>query len=860
MRVSIDWLKQYVTVTESPAAVAKRLTGVGLVVETIQPLNPGVRGVIVGQVEALAKHPNADTLWVCQVDVGSPAAKLQVVTGAQNVRAGDRVPVAVPGATIAGGKELGVTNLRGVESHGMLCSPDELGIDEGHDGILILPPDVPIGADCVDLLGLDDTVLELDLTANYASHAQTLVGVAQEYAAATGQQVRWPQPQVAEAPGASVSERIQVQIAAPDLCYRFSGRMIEGVRIMASPPWMQKRLRAAGMRPINNIVDITNYVMLELGQPLHAYDYDQIGGKLLSARRAGNGEGLVTLDGQQRVLDEHVLVIADAAQPQGMAGVMGGGDSEVTDATTTIFLEAASFNNINNRRTARRFNLPSEAASRFTKGVDPSGTVRALDRAIALMAELGGGRVVPGTVDNYPRPFVPRVIPGRMSRLRTIMGLEVGMKQAVVHLEGLGFKVLAGEEIFADLPDPGAGPVWAAAHQVSPVPADPAAHAGWAGALKAEIRRAGDLVRKWAADEAEIILAVVPTRRLDLGIEEDLAEEIAREVGYDQIRATLPRGDASRGGRSRLAEVGLAVRHTLAGAGLDEVVTYGLVHPRVYDKLRFPAGHMHRRYLTLANPLYDERSTLRTTLVPSLLDVLQHNVNRQVRDLKVFEIGKVYWPEAGQQLPAERWFLGLAATGNVQAKGWDTPARPADFYYLKGHVESLLDALGIRKYRWLPAEVPFLHPGRTAKLEVQGRWAGVVGELHPEVQAGWDLPDRTYAANLDLAVLVDATVDIRPYRAVPRFPSAVRDVSFVIGTDVPAETLAGTIRATAGDLLEEVRLFDLYQGAPVPEGKRSLAYSLTYRAADHTLTDAEVDQVHGVVRKALAALGADLRS
>ncbi len=858
MQVSINWLKEYVTVTESPQEVARRLTAAGLTVEVIRPLNQGVRGVVAGLVEAMARHPQADTLWVCQVHTGERT--LQIVTGAQNVQVGDRVPVAVPGSTVAGGKELGVTNLRGVESHGMLCAPDELGIGEGHDGIMILPPDTPPGADCVELLGLDDTVLELDLTANYASHAQSMVGVAQEYAAATGQEVRWPQPRITETPGAHIRERMQVRIAAPDLCMRFAGRMIEGVQVQPSPLWMQKRLRAAGMRPISNIVDITNFVMLELGQPLHAYDYHQLAGSLLNARRAGNGEEMTTLDGNRRVMDENVLVIADAEKPQGIAGVMGGGESEVTAATTTIFLEAAWFHNINNRQTSRRYNLPSEAASRFTKGVDPSGMVRTLDRAMELMVELGGGRVVPGVLDVYPRAYAPRVIPGRMPRLRTIMGLEVGMQKAMTLLERLGFKMMAGEEILTDLADPGEGPVWAAAHQVSPVPQDEHAYAAWAEALRAEIRRAGELVKKWAADEAEIILAVVPTRRLDLGIEDDLAEEIARQVGYDEIVATLPRGNTTRGGRLREQEVVLAARRILAGAGLDEVMTYSLVHPKIYDRLRLPADDWRRQALTLANPLYDERSTLRTTIVASLLDVLQYNVNRQVRDLKVFEIGKVYWPVQDAVLPTEKWFLGLAAIGNMQAKGWGTPARPVDFYAVKGQVENLLDGLGIRDYRWVPATEAFLHPGRTAALEIGGRPAGLLGELHPEVQAAWDLSGRTYVANLDFAVLAEATVEIRPYRPVPRFPAALRDVALVIGQDVPADTLLATIRSAGGDLVEDVRLFDLYQGEQVAAGKRSLAYSITYRATDRTLTDAEVEAAHSQVRRALATLGAELRS
>nr|PZN41849.1 MAG: phenylalanine--tRNA ligase subunit beta [Bacillota bacterium] len=892
MRVSIDWLKEYVEVQEEPRQLAERLTGVGVKVEAITPLNQGVRGVVVGRVEGIERHPNADALWVCTVDVGRPE-RLTIVTGAQNVRAGDLVPVAVPGATIAGGKAIGVAEFRGFRSEGMLCSPEELGIDEGGDGILILPPDAPVGADAAQYLGLDDTVLELELTANYAAHCQAMLGVAQEYGALTGQTPRWPEPRVAEGPdpvtGApDIRDLIRIRIDAPDLCHRYAGRIIRGVKVGPSPGWLQARLRAAGMRPINNIVDVTNYVMLELGQPLHAFDYDRIAGREVIVRRARPGERIVTLDGQERVLDEEVLVIADGEKPQVIAGVMGAEDSEVRPETTTVFLEAAIFDGINNRRTSRRYGIFSEAASRFSRGVDPSGVIRALNRAAELIVQVAGGQVVAGVIDLYPRVAVPRLIPVRLRRLWTVTGLALEERQVKEYLERLGFAVLPAEDLlFTPAGEEGAGgdgdgaagggeaggadalaalaerdPVWAAMARVSPVPADPANRSAWLQAARQEIARARETVRPWAADEAGGLGAVGANPRLDVAIEADIAEEVARLHGYNRIEATLPQGPAVRGGRSPQAAITLRARRILAGAGLVEVMTHSLTHPRVFDRLGLPADSPLRQAVTIQNPLYEERSILRTLLAPALLDVAQYNVNRQVRDLQIFEISRVFHPRPGETLPREEERLGILALGQARPKTWDQPARPVDFYYLKGVVEHLLDSLGVPREAWRleAGTVPFFHPGRTALLFVGGEEVGCLGELHPDVQAAWDLPGRAYLAELRWAPIVEAVTEAPGYTPVPRYPAVGRDVAMVIGQEVPAARVEAAIRQAGGDLLEEVRLFDLYQGPPVPPGKRSLAYSLTYRAPDRTLTDAEVEAVHNRVRQALQDLGAELRS
>lgn len=940
MRVSYNWLKDYVAVDLSPRELAERLTARGVVVENLVSANPGVEGVVVGKVREIERHPDSDHLWVCQVDVGGGRV-LQILTGAQNVTAGALVPAAVPGSKLPG-MEMAVKKLRGLESHGMLCSEVELQVGDDGDGIMILPADQGLepGMDVAEVLGLNDWIMELDLTANYAAHCQSMVGVAQEVAALVGGEVILPETYTQDEPGTDAHDLIAVRIDAPELCSRYAARVVRGVKIGPSPLWLQARIRAAGMRPINNIVDIANFVMMELGQPLHTFDYRRIRGRQIIVRRAGPGERFTTLDEQERVLDENVLVIADGEGPVALAGVMGGLESEVTDETVDILIESAHFDNINNRRTALRYNLPSEAAKRFTKGVDPSGCILAADRAAQLMAELAAGTVVAGCVDVYPRPAVPPVILLRTDRANALTGLRLSPERMAEHLRSLGMAVLRPADLVADLAlgapeqgeeageDLGGRPVWTAVHQVSPVPADPEAYRTWAGAAWRALEEAGDRLEALAgggraeqagdeepvsgealagaghaasaeaghtehvgdeeqvrcgvsgrhdapagdeagadaeqagptAEGADILIVVAPTRRSDIAIEVDLIEEIARCEGYDQIPLELPTLPSTRGGRTHQAEAKLAARRALAGAGLTEVLTHSLVHPRIYDTLGLPADDPHRNFLTLANPMYDERSTLRTMLLPGLLDAVKYNANRQIRDLAIFEISHVYLPVPGQPLPDEPLVLGLAMTGNLAPLGWRSPEKPADFFALKGVVEHLLAELGVQGASFERSGDPVLHPGRQAALMLDGKPVGLLGELHPRVQEAWELPGRVYVAEIAFGPLVAAMAPQAVYRPVPRFPAVARDVAMLVDLDTPASRLEAAIREAGGDLLEDVRLFDLYQGDRLGEGKRSLAYRLTYRAADRTLTDAELEPVHNRVRNALHALGVELRS
>lgn len=891
MKVSYNWLMDYVDVDLSPQELAKRLTARGVVVETLTYANPGVEGVVVGRVVEMARHPNADTLWVCQVDVGGGKV-LQILTGAQNVTPGALVPAAIPGARLPG-MVMETKKLRGLDSHGMLCSEKELEVGDDGDGIMILPPeeDLEPGMDVSEVLGLNDWILELDLTANYASHCQSMIGVAQEVAALIGAGVIMPEIYTEDEPGTDVAKMVSIAIEDPDLCDRYTARIVRGVKVGPSPAWLQARLRAAGMRPINNIVDVANFVMLELGQPLHTFDYQKLknnkpesqrtgrdmrptagdsGAVQIVVRRAQPGEKITTLDQQERTLDSDVLLITEGGTPVAMAGVMGDLYTEVDEQTVDILIESAHFNNINNRRTALKYNLPSEAAKRFTKGVDPSGAVRAADRAAQLIAELAGGTVIRGHADLYPRPTVPPVIVLRTARVNELLGLTLTADLMTEHLRNLGFAVLTPADLASDLatgaPEPeeeegadlGGRPVWTAMHQVSPVPVDPEAYSAWAEAAWAALEKAGEQLD--AIGGLEALVVVVPTRRLDIAVEVDLVEEIARSEGYDAIPLELPRLESARGGRTPLAEQVLAARRALAGAGLDEVMTYSLTHPRVYDKLNLPAGHPARNYLTLANPMYEDRSTLRTLLMPGLLDTLSYNVNRQNRDLAIFEISHVYRPVEGQQLPDEPRMLGLALMGNLAPLGWNSPEKPADYYTLKGIIEHLLAVMDVQNWSVERGDHPSLHPGRQAALLVGDQVAGHFGELHPLVAQAWDLPGRVYIAEIDFAALAGAVRPLREYGGVPRFPAVSRDVALLVGHDLPASQVEATIRQAGGDLLEDVALFDLYQGERLAPGKRSLAFRLTYRAHDRTLTEADLEPVHNRVREALRELGAELRS
>jgi phenylalanyl-tRNA synthetase beta subunit len=920
MRVPYKWLQQYVAVDLPPQELAAKLTMAGLAVEDIDNLAPGFQGVVAGRINSITPHPNSDHLVVCRVDAGR---ELQLVTGAPNVYEGQAAAVALDGARLPGGQAIRRSTFRGVDSEGMLCSAQELGLDvalispEDREGIITLPPDAAPGADVAAVLGLNDVVLVLELTPNRAD-CLSVINVAREVAALTGAPLNLPAITVPE-DERRLADLATVAIEAPDLCARYVARLVSGVRIGPSPAWLQARLRAAGMRPINNVVDITNFIMLEMGQPLHAFDYDLLQQHAIIVRRAEPGEKLQTLDNVERELDAEMLVIADAARPVAVAGVMGGLDTEVTPETTNILIEAAHFDGASIRRTSRRLGLRSEASTRFERGVNLEGAAAAADRAAQLMAELAGGSVARGRIDCYVKQRRPVVIFLRPQRVNYLLGTDLApaaMKELLARLH------LRAEETGAVAARDGSG---AACRSAYPGNADPAAAVAGAGSRPEGIPIAdtgnymegipvgatsssrggiqlgdvdGPLESIPVADAGSrpegtpagdgdshgdgrqsgtgtpvshqsptsnfphltsILRVAVPAYRSDLTQEIDLVEEIARLYGYNNIPVTLPGNITAREKETPAQRCEEAGRQAAAAAGLAEVITYSFTGPRALDQLQLPPDHPWRRTVKVQNPLREEQSIMRPSLLPGLLEAAARNASRRVMPVAIFEMGRVFIPSP-RQLPDEPLHLGGLVMG-VTSRGWNWPAVEMDFYYLKGVVENILARAGGREITWeAAAAYPFLHPGRAATIHCGDATLGFLGEVHPDVLAALDLPARACVFELDWERAGNLDRRQVGYEPLPRFPAVERDLAVVVPAGVPAAAVASAIQEAAGAMLRVCTLFDVYQGAPVPAGYRSLAYSLVYQLPDRTLTDAEVNAAQERVQAALQdRMGATLR-
>jgi len=814
MNVSLKWLSDYVDLDGHGAEdIAARLTNGGIEVDAADPRNKGVQGVVVGHVLTREKHPDADRLSVCTVDVGA-GEPLVIVCGAPNVAAGQKVPVALVGATLPGGVKIKKAKLRGVESHGMICSAKELGLNdkllpkEIQEGILVLPDTCRVGEPIEQVLDLDDAVLELDLTPN-RSDALSMLGVAHEIGALLGRPVRLPEADVSRYEDASLkpaAEQFPVSIAAPDACGHYAGRVIEGVRIAPSPLWLQNRLMAAGIRPINNVVDVTNYVMLEYGQPLHAFDADRLTGGRIEVRFARPGEKLVTLDDVERRLEADMLVITDGETPVALAGVMGGANSEVTAETRTVFLESACFSGRSVRRTSRRLGMRSEASLRFEKETDPAAVVPALNRAAALIAQLAGGRIAPGVSEAKASVRTPRTVSVTLEKTNRHLGTNLSAEEVGAIFDRLAFPYERQGDRFA---------------------------------------------------------VTVPTRRGDISRDVDLIEEIARIYGYDRIPTTPMQGDVTAGGLTKPQRIRREIRRFLALSGMHEVITYSLTGPgRTETFSRLNPGAVPIR---VAMPLSEERSVLRTSLLPNMLDAAVYNRHRSENDLALFEIGGVFLHDGGklEQLPAEKMRLALLLAGNRVAQSWTDRARPADFYDLKGLIERLAGRLGLPSLVWTPARLDGFHPGRTADiwLEKDGerRLAGFAGELHPSLQEELELPGAL-AAELDLDLLTEAADFSVRFRALPRHPAVDRDIAVVVDRPVEAAALVQAVRRAAGEMLETVRVFDVFADERLGAGKKSVALSLRFRHPERTLTDAEIAGVQERIVNALVKqFAAELR-
>ena len=791
MLASLKWMKEYVDINVTPEELADKFTGVGLEVEQVMHLDAGIEGVITGKVATIERHPNSDHLWICMMDLGQDEL-VQILTGAQNVKQYDIVPVAVVGSQLPGGMKLKKAKMRGLDSFGMLCSAEELGIDsklllpEQRNGIFILPLDTPVGVDVKPVLGLDDVVLDIDLTAN-RSDCFNMLGLAREAAALLNTELKKPNLKVAEKAAGNIGLMAEVEIETPDLCRRFAIRVLKNIKVGPSPNWMQNYLRACGMRPISNVVDVTNYVMLELGQPMHAYDYDKVSGHKLIVRSAAEGEKLVTLDNQERILDASMITIADAANAIGLGGVMGGLATEVTAATVNVMLEAANFNGPSIRRTSKALGLRSEASGRFERGVDTVLNHNALDRAAHLLEQMGACETVAGIVEAYPVEYKPAVIKVTAEAISKRIGTSITRTAMVEILEKLEFVVV--EE----------------------------------------------------ASDGLIITA--PSWRPDIMCDADISEEIARMHGFANIAAHLPRLDLVQGRQMVIEDVRDEIQNYMAAAGLDEVMTYSFIHANSFTKMQLAAEDKRRKAIEIINPISDEFKTMRTTMAPSLLATAAHNLARQHTNVGIFEVGRTFIPKALPltEFPEEHRVLCAVLSGKRNELNWNESHDDVDFYDMKGILEGLMEKLQVADYKLLPSKEPFLHPGKSCTIECEGREIGYFGEVHPTVQENFELGAVAYLLEMQIETLVAGATTIPQYQRLPKFPSTSRDIAVVVPSEVTMEELDKVVHANGGKLLTEVKVFDLYTGKQVAEGFKSMAFNLTFQDNERTLTDADID-------------------
>ena len=797
MNVTLNWLKAYIDFEFSPSELADRLTMLGVEVESVKHLGTELEGVIVGSVTSIRPHPNADKLVLCQVDTGE-TEELQIVCGAPNAREGMLAPVATIGATLPVGLTIKRAKLRGETSQGMLCSEKELGLSGDAAGLMELSTDIPLGTPLSEALGLDDVVFELEITPNRPD-CLSLIGVAREIRAETGNPLKLPTVDLQES-GINIRDLTSVTIDAPDLCPRYAARVIQGVKVAESPAWLQQRLESVGIGVINNIVDVTNFVLMEYGQPLHAFDYHKLAENRIVVRRARDNEQITTLDEVARELTSDMLVIADAEKPVALAGIMGGYDSEITETTCDVLLESAYFNPLSIRATAKALGISTEASYRFERGADPGAVLAALDRAAQLIAELTGGTICDGIVDVYPGQQPLTEIQLRPERVNFVLGTTIETAEMVQILDRLGFDV--------------------------------------------------DITGK-------VYQVVVPTFRSDVTREIDLIEEIARVYGYDNIPTTLPKGDIPVPAPTPKTEARRRIKHFLLAAGMMEAVNYSFCDPNCFDKIRLNADDPLRNTLQLRNPLSPEMSVLRTTLTPGLLENAQHNRNHQIDTIALFEIGGVFVHDGKEKEP-ER-VTGVLA-GQIGEGVYSDPYRHPDFFDIKGLVEGMLEVCSVVDWTLQKTDAPTFHPGRNAEVLLGNRRIGVFGEVHPEVLENYDLPYKAYLFEFDLEGLADAATFAKRFEPISIYPKVARDLAIVVDKETLSDMPTELIYTTGGDSVDSVRLFDVYEGEQVPEGKKSLAYTITYHSATETLTDKAVNTLHDEVVKCLnRELGAELR-
>ncbi|HID95873.1 MAG TPA: phenylalanine--tRNA ligase subunit beta [Candidatus Latescibacteria bacterium] len=798
MRVPYNWLKDYVDFDLSPPELANRLTMIGLEVEAIEEVKPGFEGVVVGKILSVERHPSASGLMVCWVDVG--AERLPIICGAPNVREEEKVAVALQGAKLPDNRIIKRRRFKGLESAGMICSEAELGLGDDRSGIMVLPEGFRVGAPLDQALGLCDVILDLEVTPNRPD-CMSLIGVAREVSVVVGKPLKLPGCPVEEG-SERVEELAAVEIEDTESCPRYSARVVRGVRVGPSPAWLARRLEMTGLRPINNVVDVTNYVLMELGHPLHAFDLDRLSGRRIIVRRAAKDEVITTLDSVWRRLDEDILVIADAERPVAVAGVMGGMDSEVTDQTKDVLLESAYFHPPVVRAGAKKLDLSTEASQRFERGADFNATVGALDRAARLIAELSGGVIARGVIDQYPKRLSPPRIRLRPQRIGKILGVRIPRTRVESILTSLGCEVFRQEDT---------------------------------------------------------LQVCIPSFRPDLTREIDLIEEVARIYGYDRIPAD-ERVSGSLGVEINAKERMISrIRDILTGLGMTEVVTSSLIDPAALD-LFVPATS----WVRISNPASHQMSVLRPALLPSLLEVTAWNLNRKVEGVKIFEVGRVFCSSGSSGSSGsilERIQVGGAITGVRKGQSWGEGTIEVDFFDIKGIVEMTLERIGCEKVEMRHLEDGIYESSQAVEVYVDGQGLGTLGMVSPDILARFDMSQPVYGFSLDLDALLNCCKRGKRYRPLPRFPAAHRDIAVIVDDHVEAEKVAQVILSVDPILTESVDLFDVYRGGQIPAGKKSLAFSLRFRSPERTLSDEEVDQLFGrIVDRLQKDFGARLRS
>lgn len=777
MKLNRKWInEEFVDLSHiSDKEFVDTMTVFGQKVETYERLDSQIKNVVVGKVLSIVRHQNSDHMWVCQVDVGTEDP-VQIVTGAQNVKQGDLVPAALHNSYLPGGIHITKGKLRGEVSCGMLCSLKELDLTLGdfpyaiEDGIWIIEEDCKPGDDINTVIGNDDTVVDFEIT-NNRPDCYSIIGLAREAAAAFGKPMRHHEPTVRGSDAGSMYEMLDIEVPAEELCNRYTARMVTNVKIGPSPRWMRQRLRANGVRPINNIVDITNYVMLEYGQPMHAFDYRYVGSGKIIVREAEEGESLTTLDGNVRPLTPGMLVIADSEKPIGLAGIMGGENSEIVDDTVTVVFESANFDGTSIRKTALALGMRTDASAKFEKNIDPMMTVPAVERACELVELLGCGDVMDGMVDIINYVPAPHTVPLEPAKINALLGTDISKEQMVSYLSLLEIPV-EGDEI------------------------------------------------------------LVPSWRPDLNLMADIAEEVGRSYGYNEIPTTTLK-IAAKGGYSPKMLFESACGKVCRALGYNEIITYSFVSPEIFDRIRLPEDSKLRNPMRIQNPLGEDTSVMRTTALPSMLDILSRNMAYRNKSVKLYELAKIYLPKVGQLQPEEPKILVLGGYGeNV------------DFFSIKGELEAVFSALRIKKASYVAdRNNPSYHPGRCAAVSVDGVHVGYIGQLHPLVAENYDMDAPVYCAEINMEALICQQLPEPTYKPLPKFPTVTRDLAIVCSENVTVAEAEAVIRKSAGKLLRDVVLFDIYRGANIGESKKSLAFSLSLRADDRTLTDADSEQV-----------------